>query len=84
MIDYNFRHDTYVHYLGGGSKRPAIAPIPSPIPTPEDIDIEAQRKGEDLRRRLRAQSGRRGTILTEGTLGEPIARTSTILGQVGG
>lgn len=82
MIDYNFRHDTYVRYIGGG-KKPEIAPLPSPVPTPEEIDVEAQRKGDALRRKLAARKGRRGTIITEGTLGEPIGRASTILGQVG-
>lgn len=66
---------------GGGSKRIPLPPPPPPIPTPEEVDIEAQRKGEDLRRKLRARAGRRGTILTEGTLGEPAAAKSTILGR---
>lgn len=66
---------------GGGGKKPSIPPLPAPIPTPEEIDIEAQRKGEDLRRKLRARAGRRGTILTEGTLGEPILQKQTVLGR---
>lgn len=68
---------------GGGTKKPKIAPLPDPIPAPEAIDIEAQRKGEDLRRKLRARSGRRATILTEGTLGEPLLQKQTLLGRSG-
>ncbi len=63
MIDYNFRHDTYVHYTGGGSK-PKLPPISAPTPTAQDIDIEAQRRADDVRRKLKSQKGRRGTILT--------------------
>ena len=67
--------------MSGGGGRAKVPPMPDPIPTPESIDIEAQRKGEDLRRKLRAKAGRRGTILTEGTLGEPVLAKSTILGR---
>lgn len=66
---------------GGSSKRIAPLAAPAPIPTPEDVDIEAQRKGEDLRRKLRAKAGRGGTIITEPTLGEPAVAKSTILGR---
>jgi len=65
---------------GGGSKYKA-PPLQAPIPTPEDIDIEAQRKSEDVRRKLRARAGRRGTILTEETLGEPLLQKQTLLGR---
>lgn len=69
---------------GKGDKRARIPPpsLPAPVPTPQDIDIEAQRKGEDLRRKLRARRGRAGTILTESTLGTT-AKLSPILGTVG-
>ncbi len=67
---------------GGGAKKPKLPPIPDPVPTPQEIDVEAQRKGEDLRRKLRARTGRRGTILTElGTLGEPMLQKQTLLGR---
>ena len=69
--------------LGGKTKKIAPLPLPSPVPTPQEIDIEAQRKGEDLRRKLRARRGRAGTILTEATLGTT-AKLSPILGVVGG
>lgn len=68
--------------MSGGGSKPKVPPLPPPIPTPEDIDIEAQRKAEDLRRKLRARAGRRGTIITEpGTLGEPVLAKSTLLGR---
>lgn len=68
--------------LGGKKiKQAPVPPLPDPIPTPEEIDIEATRKAEDLRRKLRARAGRRGTILTEGTLGEPVLGKSTLLGR---
>jgi len=67
---------------GGGTPKVKTAPLPDPIPTPQKIDVEAQRKGEDVRKKLRARGGRRGTILTEpGTLGEPLLQKSTILGR---
>jgi len=68
--------------MGGGGKKPKMPPIPAPIPTPEDISKEAARKGEDLRRKLRARAGRRSTILTEpGTLGEPSLQKAALLGR---
>jgi len=66
---------------GSGSSRPKLPPVAAPIPTPEDIDVQAMRKGEDLRKKLRARAGRRGTILTEGTLGEPLLQKQTLLGR---
>ena len=67
---------------GGGTPKAKIAPLPAPVPSPQEIDVEAMRKGEDLRRKLKARGGRRGTILTEpGTLGEPLLQKSTILGR---
>ena len=69
--------------LGGKTKKIAPLPLPSPVPTPQEIDIEAQRKGEDIRRTLRARRGRAGTILTESTLGTT-ANLSPILGVGGG
>lgn len=69
---------------GGGSPKVKIAPLPAPIPTPEDISTEAARKAEDVRRKLKARTGRAGTILTQaGTLGEPLLQKSTLLGQAG-
>ncbi len=72
----------YWVFIGGGrSKGPAIpAGGPVPAPTPQEIDIEAQRKSEDVRRKLRAQAGRRGTIITEGDLGTPDIGKSVLLG----
>ncbi len=69
--------------LGGKAKKIAPAALPPPVPTPQEIDVEATRKGEDLRRKLRARAGRRGTILTESTLGTT-NKLSPILGVVGG
>ena len=69
--------------LGGKAKKIAPAALPSPVPTPQEIDIEAQRKGEDLKRKLRSRRGRAGTILTESTLGTT-TKLSPILGVVGG
>lgn len=51
--------------MTGAGKKPSLPPEPPPAPTPQDIDIEAQRRGEDVRRKLRARKGRRGTILTQ-------------------
>jgi hypothetical protein len=68
--------------MGGGTPKPKIAPLPDPAPTPEQIGKEAARKGEDLRRKLKARAGRGGTILTKpGTLGEPLLQKATILGR---
>ncbi len=71
--------------MTGAGKKPKLPPIAAPAPTPQDIDIEAQRRGEDVRRKLKAKKGRRGTILTQdiedvlgvGTAGE---RKKSILG----
>ncbi|HDY67580.1 MAG TPA: hypothetical protein ENH85_07305 [Candidatus Scalindua sp.] len=71
----------YWVFIGGGrSKKPVIPAGPVPAPTPQEIDIEAQRKSEDVRRKLRAQAGRRGTIITEGDLGTPDIGKSVLLG----
>lgn len=51
--------------MTGGGRKPKLPPVPPPAPTPQDIDIEAQRRAEDVRRKLRRKKGRRGTILTE-------------------
>lgn len=72
--------------MSGGGGKPKIAPLPAPIPTPEDISTEAQEKGEQKRRRLRAQAGRQSTVLTESTLGGVNLRPEqnvSVLGQVG-
>lgn len=66
---------------GGGVSKPKIPPEKAPAPTPsEPRNLETQRKGEDVRRKLKARQGRRGTILTEGTLGEPSLEKKTLLG----
>ena len=73
----------------GGGKAPKYkaAPLPAPpppAPTPQQLDLEAQRKAEDIRRKLKARAGRRGTILTKpGTLGEPLLQKATLLGRTG-
>lgn len=54
---------------GGGRKKVGLPAESSPTPTPQDIDVEAQRKSEDVRRKLKARAGRFGTILTTGDLG---------------
>ena len=81
---YWFQYDLdrpFVRFLGGG-KKVKLPPVADPIPTPEDIDIQAQQKGEAERRRLRAKKGIASTILTEAPLGI-VGRTqkSTILGE---
>ncbi len=80
-----FQYDFYrpfIRFLGGGAKKVKLPPVADPIPTPEEIDIQAQQKGEAERRRLRARKGRESTILTEAPLGI-VGRTqkSTILGE---
>lgn len=65
---------------GGRTKRPKLPPEPPPVPTQEDIDTESARKAEDIRRKLKARTGRRGTILTEGDLGVADIRKHTLLG----
>ncbi len=65
----------------GAGKKAKLPTEPSPVPTPpEPMALEAQRKAEDVRRKLKARQGRRGTILTEGTLGEPLLERQTLLG----
>lgn len=66
---------------GGGSRKPKLPPAPAPIPTPQEVDIEAQQRAEDVRRKLRARKGRRGTILTDPTLGLPDTEKKSILGD---
>ena len=65
---------------GGGTSKPKLPPEPAPIPTPESIDIQAAQAGEARRRRLSAKRGRRGTILTEGELGDVDIARKTLLG----
>ncbi len=78
-----FKNDIFNRYLGGGSK-PKLPPIPDPVPTPQDIDIQATERAEDLRRKLKAKKGRRGTILTQeqdvGVLGAGDEQKKSILG----
>lgn len=64
---------------GGGSK-PKLSPLASPAPTPTDIDVQAQQRAEDVRRKLRAKKGRRGTILTEDVLGIGDTEKKSLLG----
>lgn len=65
---------------GGGTKKPKLQPLASPAPTPQDIDIQAQQRAEDVRRKLRAKKGRRGTILTEDVLGFANTEKKSLLG----
>lgn len=74
----------FVRFLGGGGKKVDLSPVKDPIPTPEEIDIQASKKGEAVRRTLRARKGRAGTILTETPLGSTSPAKSPILGIVGG
>lgn len=67
---------------GGGRSIAPLPPEPPPAPTPQMLDIEAQRKAEDVRRKLKARAGRAGTILTEGSLGAPSLGKATLLGSV--
>ena len=84
MIKDGFQYDPdrpFVRFLGGGAK-PKLPPVQAPVPTPEDIDIQAQQKGEAVRRRLRARKGRAGTILSEAALDvSGQTQKSTILGE---
>ncbi len=71
-------------FIGGGKPKSAPVPkTPDPVPTPQDVDEGALAEGESERRRQRRLRGRRGTILTESTLGGgPIERQS-LLGNTG-
>lgn len=64
---------------GGGSKL-KLPPLASPAPTPQDIDVQAQQRAEDVRRKLRSKKGRRGTILTEDVLGIGDTEKKSLLG----
>lgn len=70
----------YMVHFGGGRKKVRLPAEPSSAPTPEQIDIEAQRKAEDIRRKLKARAGRAGTILTEGGLGMAEIGKNVLLG----
>ena len=65
---------------GGGKIKPHLPPIADPIPIPQDIDIQAQQRAEDVRRKLRSKKGRRGTILTESVLGVGDTEKKSLLG----
>ncbi|GAH04070.1 unnamed protein product, partial [marine sediment metagenome] len=71
--------------MSGAGAKPKLPPIEAPIPTPEapratvgGVGAPAattleMAKAEDVRKKLKSRSGRRGTILTTaGTLGEPL------------
>lgn len=82
-FQYDPKHPNW-RFLGGGStKATKLPPQPDPIPTPEDINLEATKKGEAERRRLRGRFGRSSTILTESTLGTTTQAKSPILGVTG-
>lgn len=69
--------------MTGAGKKPSLPREPDPIPTPQDIDIEATRRAEDLRRKLKSKKGRRGTILAGeelDVLGVTEQRKKSILG----
>ena len=80
MNDITSRFGRWVFFSGGGGKRPKMPPAPAPSPTPTQIDVEALRKSEDVRRKLRARAGRAGTILTEGDLGMADIGKNVLLG----
>ncbi len=65
---------------GGGSKT-KLPPIADPIPVSQDINIQAQQRAEDVRRKLRSRKGRRGTILTESVLGVGDTEKKSLLGS---
>lgn len=67
-------------FFGGGKKKTTLPAQPDPAPTPQQVDIEAQRKAEDIRKKLHARTGRAGTILTEGGLGTAEIGKSILLG----
>ena len=48
--------------------------------SPVSVNVQVQRKEDDVRRRTKARAGRRGTILTEGGLGVVGIGKSTLLG----
>ena len=69
--------------FGGGSKPKVVAPPtpPAPVappPTPVKLDEEIRMKEQDKRRQRIAQSGRQGTILTQG---QSLAGNATLLGR---
>lgn len=69
--------------MTGAGKKPSLPKEQDPIPTPQDIDIEATRRAEDLRRKLKSKKGRRGTILVgeeQDVLGVTEQRKKSILG----
>ncbi len=69
--------------MTGGGKKPSLPPEPEPIPTPQDIDLEAQRRADDVRRKLSRKKGRAGTILDptdEDVLGVIDQKKKPILG----
>ena len=80
MNDITSRFGRWVFFGGGSGKRPKMPPAPAPSPTPTQIDVEALRKSEDVRRKLRARAGRAGTILTEGDLGMADIGKNVLLG----
>ena len=55
--------------MSGSGKKPKLPKAADPVPTPQDIDIEAQQRSDDVRRKLKSRKGRRGTILTKDVLG---------------
>ena len=65
---------------GGGAKKTKLPPVADPIPAPQDIDIQAQQRAEDVRRKLRSRKGRGGTILTESVLGVGDTEKKSLLG----
>lgn len=72
--------DNCVFFGGGRPKGATLPAAASPAPTQVSIDVEAQRKAEDVRRKLKARAGREGTILTEGNLGVSDVGKNILLG----
>ena len=68
---------------GGGPKKTKLPPVADPSPTPESIQEGAATSGERERLLARKRKGRRGTILTENTLGDISTDRQSLLGNTG-
>ena len=68
---------------GGGPEKTTLPPLADPAPTPESVQEGATTAGERERRLAKRRKGRRGTILTEDTLGGTSLDRQSLLGNVG-
>ena len=68
----------FYRYKGGKGKVPKAPPPTPPTPTPREVDEQVKQKDKDRRRQRINQSGRGGTILTQG---QSLSSGGTILGR---